>query len=145
MIAITPLITPVAVKIGTRYAIVAGFGLAAVGFAALAFVTASWAYIAFVLPLVVLSIGLGLANGPASSASTASVSADQVGAASGISNMARHIGGSLAVAAIATVYNSVTVDREQQGASAAEALAAGLSHSSLVLAICSAAGTPSRC
>jgi EmrB/QacA subfamily drug resistance transporter len=140
MIAITPLITPVAVKIGTRYAIVVGFGLAAVGFAALAFVTASWAYVAFVLPLVVLSVGLGLANGPASSASTASVSADQVGAASGISNMARYIGGSLAVAAIASVYNSVTVDHEKQGASAAEALAAGLSRSSLVLAICSAAG-----
>ncbi len=44
MILITPLITPVAVKIGTRLAIAGGFGLAAVGFAALAFVDASWTY-----------------------------------------------------------------------------------------------------
>ena len=44
MIAITPLITPLAVKIGTRLAIAGGFGLAAVGFAALAFVEASWTY-----------------------------------------------------------------------------------------------------
>ena len=35
MIAITPLITPLAAKIGTRLAIVAGFGLAALGFGAL--------------------------------------------------------------------------------------------------------------
>jgi MFS family permease len=140
MIAITPLITPLAVKIGTRYAIVVGFGLAAAGFAALAFVEASWTYAAFVLPLVALSAGLGIANGPASSASTSSVPADQVGAASGISNMARYIGGSLAVAAIATVYNSVTIDHEKNGASPADALAAGLSRSALVLAICSGLG-----
>jgi EmrB/QacA subfamily drug resistance transporter len=140
MIAITPFITPIAVKIGTRYAIVAGFGLAAIGFAALAFVESSWSYAVFVVPLVVLSAGLGLSNGPASSASTAAVSAEQVGQASGISNMARYIGGSLWVAATATVYNSVTVDHANAGASAGDALAAGLSRSSLVLAVCCVGG-----
>jgi EmrB/QacA subfamily drug resistance transporter len=140
MIAVTPLITPLAVKIGTRYAIVAGFGLAAVGFGVLAFVDASWTYAAFVLPLVALAAGLGLANGPASSASTSSVSPEQVGQASGISNMARYIGGSLFVAAAATVYNSVTIDHEKAGASTGDALAAGLSRASLILAVCCAAG-----
>jgi EmrB/QacA subfamily drug resistance transporter len=140
MIVMTPFITPIAVRIGTRLAIVFGFGLAALGFAVLAFVQSSWAYAAFVLPLITLSAGLGLANGPASSASTASVPSDQVGQASGISNMARYIGGSLAVAAVATVYNSVTVDQVRAGASASDALAAGLSRASLLLAICSAAG-----
>jgi MFS family permease len=140
MIVITPFITPIAVKIGTRYAIVAGFGLAAIGFAALAFVQSSWSYAVFVVPLVVLSAGLGLSNGPASSASTAAVSAEQVGQASGISNMARYIGGSLWVAATATVYNSVTVNHANAGASTSDALAAGLSRSALVLAICCGAG-----
>ena len=70
-----------------------GFALAAVGFAVLAFVDASWAYVAFVVPLIVLAVGLGMANGPASSGSTAAVSADEVGQASGISNMARYVGG----------------------------------------------------
>ncbi len=79
MIVITPFITPVAARIGTRLAIVAGFGLAAAGFGVLALVESSWTYAALVLPLVVLSAGLGLANGPASSASTAAVSHDQVG------------------------------------------------------------------
>jgi EmrB/QacA subfamily drug resistance transporter len=140
MILVTPLITPIAVKIGTRLAIVAGFGLAAAGFAVLAFVESSWTYAVFVLPLAAIAAGLGLSNGPASSASTSSVSAEQVGQASGISNMARYIGGSLFVAAIATVYNSVTVDHKNSGASAADALAAALSRSCLVMAILSALG-----
>ena len=44
------------------------------------------------LPLIATAVGLGPANGPASSASTASVSPDEVGQASGISNIARYIG-----------------------------------------------------
>jgi MFS family permease len=140
MIAVTPLITPVAVRIGSRNAVAVGFGLAAVGFAVLVFVTSSWSYAVFVAPLVAIAVGLGLANGPASSASTASVGPDEVGAASGISNMARYVGGSLAVAAVATVYNAVTIDHRNSGASAADSLAAGLSRSSLVLAIASLAG-----
>lgn len=140
MIAVTPLITPIAVRIGTRLAIALGFGLAAVGFAALAFVEASWTYAAFVLPLVGLSVGLGLANGPASSASTAAVAADQVGQASGISNMARYIGGSLAVAAIASIFDAVIGNRTELGDAPAVALAAGVSRSALALALFSAAG-----
>ena len=73
------------------------------GFAALAFVEASWAYAAFVLPLVVLAVGLGIANGPASSGSTAAVPPTRSAQASGISNMARYVGAAVAVAAIATI------------------------------------------
>jgi EmrB/QacA subfamily drug resistance transporter len=140
MIVITPFITPFAVKIGPGRAVAIGFALAAVAFGALAFVTASWSYAVFVLPLIVLSAGLGLANGPASSASTSAVKADEVGAASGISNMARYIGGSLAVAAVATVYNAVTNSHLDDGASASDALAAGVSRSALLLAVFCAAG-----
>ena len=116
MIAITPLITPLAGKIGGGRAVALGFGLATVGFAALAFVKASWTYAAFVVPLLVLSVGLGLANGPASSGSTAAVRADQVGAAAGISNMARYVGAAVAVAVIAMVNNTVATNRPEDGA-----------------------------
>jgi hypothetical protein len=105
-----------------------------------AFVDAGWEYRAFVIPLLVLAAGLGIANGPASSGSTSAVPPDQVGQASGISNMARYIGGSLAVAIIAAVYSSVSTDRVEHGASQSEALAAALSRSSLSLAIFSALG-----
>ena len=140
LIAITPAITPLAVKIGPGRAVGLGFALGTVGFATLAFVHASWTYLAFVLPLIVTAVGLGLANGPASSASTSSVSHDQVGQASGISNMARYIGGSLAVAAVATIYNTVVTDHKKAGAQAGDALAAGLSRASLLMAIVCAAG-----
>jgi len=138
MIAVTPLITPLAVKLGGRVAVAGGFLLATIGAASLIFVTADWTYAAFVLPLIVLAVGLGFANGPASSASTSAVDPAQVGQASGISNMARYVGGSLAVAAAATVSSAATAN--QQGAPAADALAAGLSAASLLLAILSAAG-----
>ncbi|MCA2211490.1 MFS transporter [Jidongwangia harbinensis] len=134
MIAVTPLITPLAVRIGSRQAVALGFGLAAAGCAALAFVTAGWSYAAFVLPLAVIAIGLGLSNGPASSASTAAVAPAEVGQAAGISNMARYVGGSLAVAAAATVSAAVSAARTADGAAPADALAAGLSRSALLLA-----------
>ncbi len=140
MIAITPLITPVAVRIGSRQAIGLGFLLAAVGFGALGFVQESWAYGMFVIPLVVMAVGLGLSNGPASSASTSAVPPDEVGQASGISNMARYVGGSLATAATATVYAAATANHKAAGATAGEALAAGLSRSAILMAIMSAAG-----
>jgi hypothetical protein len=140
MIAITPAIAPLATKIGGGKAVALGFTLAAVGFAWLAFVEASWTYGAFVVPLVVLAVGLGIANGPASSGSTASVSADEVGAASGISNMARYVGAAVAVAAIAMIDNAVANNHSADGASASDALAAGLGASALFMAIWAAAG-----
>jgi EmrB/QacA subfamily drug resistance transporter len=140
MIAITPAIAPLAAKLGGARAVVIGFGLAAVGFAALAFVQASWEYWAFLAPLVGLSIGLGLANGPASSGSTSAVSADEVGQASGISNMSRYVGAAVAVAAVATINTTVAGNRRAAGDTASEALAAGLAGSALLMAIVSAMG-----
>ena len=140
LIAITPLITPIAVKIGTRAAIGIGFVAATLGMVVLSFLQASWTYALLVAPMVVAAAGLGLSNGPASAASTAVVSSDEVGQASGISNMARYVGGSLAVAAVGSVYVSVTGDRSAGGAAAADALAAGLSRACLLMAIMCAAG-----
>src|SRR4051812_18764847 len=140
MIAVTPFITPLAGRLGAGRAVALGFLLATLGFGALAFVTASWEYVAFVAPLLVLSVGLGIANGPASAGSTAAVSADQVGAASGISNMARYVGAAVAVAAVAMVNNAVINDHREAGESASAALAAGLGSSALMMAIWAAAG-----
>ncbi|HEY7148973.1 MAG TPA: MFS transporter [Gaiellaceae bacterium] len=140
MILITPAITPIALRIGAGRAIALGFALATIGFVALAFVESSWAYGAFVLPLIALAVGLGIANGPASSGSTSSVSADQVGAASGISNMARYVGAAVAVAAVAMVNNAVANNHLEAGDSRPDALAAGLSRASLFMAIWAAAG-----
>jgi EmrB/QacA subfamily drug resistance transporter len=140
MIAVTPLIAPLAGKLGGARAVALGFVLATVGFGWLAFVDASWEYAAFLLPLIILSVGLGFANGPASSGSTAAVSADQVGAASGISNMARYVGAAVAVAAVAMVNTSAADNARDAGDSAGEALAAGLGASALLMAVLAACG-----
>ena len=97
---------------------------------------ASWAYAALRRPAGrARRSASGFANGPASSGSTAAVSADQVGQASGISNMARYVGAAVAVAAVAMINNAVAVNHQEAGESASEALAAGLGASALAMAI----------
>lgn len=140
MIIITPAITPLATKIGPARAVALGFLLATVGFAILAFVKSSWTYAAFVGPLIAMAVGLGISNGPASSGSTSSVPADQVGQASGISNMARYVGAAVAVAAVAMIYNSVGNNQLADGASPSDALASGLAAASILMAVWSALG-----
>ena len=60
-----------AAKFGGRQTIGAGFALTTVGFVVVGFVDASWTYAAFLLPLIAIAVGMGLSNGPASSAATA--------------------------------------------------------------------------
>jgi len=132
MVVVAPLTSRICARFGTGPVIATGFALTAVSFGALAFVDPSWRYRAFVLPLVGMAIGMGLSNNPASSVATTAVPTEQVGAASGISNMARYVGAAVVTAAVASVYASA-------GTGSAEELATGLSRSSLLLALLSAA------
>jgi sugar phosphate permease len=68
------------------------------------------------------------------------VSEDQVGAASGISNMARYIGSSVAVAAAGLVYTTVTQNHLDDGATQSDALASGLAAACVMMAIWAALG-----
>jgi len=133
MILVTPAITPLAAKIGAGRAV-------ALGFALVGFVDGSWRYVAFVLPLIAVAVGMGLSNGPATSASTACVSADQVGAASGVSNMARYVGAAVATALAATIYGNVITDQTDAGQSQVDALSSGLSAASWTMAVFSLVG-----
>jgi sugar phosphate permease len=83
---------------------------------------------------------MGMSNGPASSAATACVPEKQVGSASGVSNMARYVGASVATALAATIYGAVITSKTAKGAPASDALAAGLSTASWVMAGFSFAG-----
>ena len=97
-------------------------------------------YAAFLLPLVAIAVGMGMTNGPASSASTACVPENQVGGASGVSNMARYVGAAVATALAATVYGTVTGNRAADGASQADALASGLAAAAWMMAFFSFLG-----
>lgn len=140
VVLVAPLVSPLAHKFGARPVIVVGFVVLTAGFAFLAFVQPSWSYWAFLPGLVAIAVGLALSNGPASSIATAAVAPEQVGAASGISNMARYVGGAVMTAVAAGIYGSVSTTRLATGGAPAHSLAAGLAVASIALAIFSAAG-----
>jgi EmrB/QacA subfamily drug resistance transporter len=140
LVVLAPVVPNLAKRWGSRIVIGCGFALTTVGFAVLVATQSSWRYAAFVVPLIVMAAGLALSNGPCSSIATSSVSAAQVGAASGISNMARYVGAAVMTAVVAAVYDGVSADRLAGGASSGDALATAFSRASLVLTIVSALG-----
>jgi MFS family permease len=140
LVVIAPLVPKLAARFGGRQVIGVGFAVTTAGFAVIGFVQPSWRYLAFLLPLVAIAVGMGLSNGPASSAATAAVTEDQVGEASGVSNMARYVGAAVATALAATIYATVTAGRTAAGKTPAEALSSGLAVASWLMAAFSFVG-----
>jgi EmrB/QacA subfamily drug resistance transporter len=140
LVVVAPLVPRFAARFGGRQVVAAGFAVTAGGFAWMGLVDGSWRYAAFVLPLIAIAVGMGLSNGPATSASTACVPAHQVGSASGVSNMARYVGAAVFTAIAATVYNSVFTSKTGSGQAYADALSAGLGAASWVMVAFSLAG-----
>lgn len=140
LVVVAPLVPRLAKRWGGRGTIGVGFAVTTAGFAAVGLTDSSWTYLAFLLPLVAIAVGMGLSNGPASSAATAAVPVKQVGEASGVSNMARYVGAAVATALAATIYASVTANQVGDGASQADALASGLAAASWAMAVFSAIG-----
>jgi EmrB/QacA subfamily drug resistance transporter len=142
LVVSAPLVPKWAAKYGTRTIVALGFAITAGGFAMLMAVESSWEYVAFVFPFLAAAVGMSMSNGPCSSVSTSAVPVEQVGAASGISNMARYVGAAVFTSIAAAVYGSVSSDRVAAGESPADALATGFSRVALVMAIISALGIP---
>jgi MFS-type transporter involved in bile tolerance (Atg22 family) len=140
MLVVSIFVSAIAAKLGTRQVIGLGFVLTTVGFGLLSATRQDWGYGMFVLPIVAVAVGMGLSNGPASAMATTVVPASEVGAASGISNMARYVGSAVAVAACAAVYSGVAANAVAAGASAGDAVAKGMARASLLLTIVSATG-----
>ena len=140
LVLATPFIPRLAKRFGSRQVILVGFVAMTAGFVLFLGTDDSWAYGAFIIPVVLIAVGMALSNGPSSSIATSSVAEEQVGAASGISNMARYVGAAVMTAIVATVYAEASASEIESGASAGEALATGFARSSLVLAIVSAIG-----
>lgn len=140
LVAVAPFVPRLATRLGGRQVIGVGFILMAAGFVVIGFTDSGWAYAAFLLPVLAIAVGMGLSNGPASSAATASVPQEQVGSASGVSNMARYVGAAVATALVATIYATVQANQLEDGASAGDALASGLAAASWVMAVISGLG-----
>jgi EmrB/QacA subfamily drug resistance transporter len=140
MVILAPLVPRFAVKLGTRVVVLLGFIVMTAGFGILIAIDASWAYAAFVLPILAVAAGMALSNGPCSSAATSGVPEEQVGAASGISNMARYVGASVVTAVVAAVYSNVSASQVDAGTAPGDALASAVAGTAIVLTIVSALG-----
>jgi MFS family permease len=140
LVALAPAVPRLAKRFKTRTVVAVGFLAMTLGFAVLIATSSSWSYSAFVLPLVAVAAGMALSNGPCSSVSTSAVPAEQVGSASGISNMARYVGAAVMTAIVAAVYGGVSADQIEAGESGADALATAFGWASVVLTVTSAAG-----
>ena len=109
-------------RFGPGPLIVIGTALATLGLLWLSRVGSDGSYAAQVLgPIVVFSVGAGCTFMPLNSAILARVAPAESGAASGVLQTLQWVGGSLGLAALVTVFGSVT-----GGARAGEALTAGL-------------------
>jgi EmrB/QacA subfamily drug resistance transporter len=90
--------------IGVRPPLLAGTVLAAGGFVWLTQIQAHSSYVGHVLgPGCIISLALGLLFTPLASAATAGVALTEAGLASGVLNTSRQVGGSLGLAALATI------------------------------------------
>ncbi len=140
LVVVAPLVPRLAARFGGRQVVGLGFAISAAGFGVVGLAESSWRYGAFVLPLIAVAVGMGMSNGPASAASTACVPANQVGEASGVSNMARYVGAAVATALAASIYSSVSTTQLAEGASDAAGLTSGLAATSWLMAVLSIAG-----
>ena len=140
LVVVAPLVPRFAARLGARQVVGLGFAITTAGFAVIGLTDAEWMYRAFVIPLIAIAVGMGMSNGPASSASTSCVPVEQVGSASGVSNMARYVGAAVATALAATVYSSFTASGEADGLPTSEALTNGLQATAWLMAVFSLAG-----
>jgi EmrB/QacA subfamily drug resistance transporter len=96
-------------RLGPQRMLVFGMGLSAIGFASLTQLSATSSYLQGVLPgTLVISFGMGLSFTPLATAATAGVHWSQAGIASGLLNTSRQVGGSIGLAALATLATTHT-------------------------------------
>jgi EmrB/QacA subfamily drug resistance transporter len=104
----TPAAAVVALKVGSRFVVTAGLLLMAGGLLVAAFNTsADTAYFGpIILAMVLLALGLSSITAPTAEAVMGSVADDQRGAAAGVNNTTRELGGTLGVAIFGSIFAS---------------------------------------
>jgi EmrB/QacA subfamily drug resistance transporter len=96
--------TRVTGRLGPMLPLVGGLALAALGMLLFTSLSATGSFASQVLiPSLTLGVGMGIAFVPATFAAVAGVPEDLAGLAAGLANMSRSVGGSLGLAALATI------------------------------------------
>ncbi|HEY0753152.1 MAG TPA: MFS transporter [Ktedonobacteraceae bacterium] len=102
---IAPLAGALVNRIGTRFLIVVGFLLETVGLAWIGLIASpSHAYPEFVIPLIISGIGVSMTLPPLQNAIINTVTANEIGKASGTLSMFRQLGAAFGVAILAAVF-----------------------------------------
>jgi DHA2 family multidrug resistance protein-like MFS transporter len=104
----TPIAAVVALKVGTRLVVTVGLLLMGAGLVVAAFNssegTAYWGPL--IISMVLLALGLSSITAPTAEAVMGSVADDQRGAAAGVNNTTRELGGTLGVAVFGSIFAS---------------------------------------
>lgn len=97
---------PLSMKVGQRRLTTIGLLFAAGGFAWFATLGADSRYIDFLIGILLIAVGFGLAMTPATTAIVNSLPSAKQGVASAVNDSAREIGGAVGVAVLASAFNS---------------------------------------
>ena len=109
-IAVASVLAPRIVgRIGTTRVVAAGLGSMAISFTWISAVSASTPYLEIVGQMILLGGGLGLTTAPATESIMGSLSADKAGIGSAVNDTTRELGGTLGVAVIGSVFNSMYI------------------------------------
>jgi predicted MFS family arabinose efflux permease len=128
-------------RLGPGPILALGMTLIGVGMLLFTGVSPDGSYVGDVLlPGVVTTTGLGLSFVPVTIAAVAGVQRSEAGLASGLVNTSRQVGGSLGLAALATIATQRTTDLAGAGAITASALTGGYQRAFLVGATFAFAG-----
>jgi EmrB/QacA subfamily drug resistance transporter len=103
-------LAPVGGRIGGRTLLVIGLALFAIGTLGVAFLpTPTSTASVYILPLIIIGAGMGMALAPSVSEALRVIAPHQAGAASGVLNTARQVGGALGAAVIGSIIESTLV------------------------------------
>jgi len=124
MMPLSAVAPTIAERLGTRTTLLMGTGVFGIGLAILAsMASADGGYWSIVPGLLVLSVGMGVAMTPSTTAITGALPAEKQGVASALNDTVRELGGALGVALLGSVLNA----GYQSGvASAAQSLPVGM-------------------
>lgn len=109
MVVMIPLSTaaaPLSERFGQRRMTALGLLIAAAGMGVLSTLTAGSGYWHFLIGMLVISVGVGLAMTPATTAIVASLPPAKQGVASAVNDTAREVGGALGIAILGSAFNT---------------------------------------
>ena len=109
--AVAPVAGRLTDRVGGRHLLVVGLAVYALGMVGLAFLpTPTSTAASFALPLVLVGIGIGASIAPTTTEAMRGIAPAQSGAASGVLNTARQVGGALGAAVIGAVLQNRLLD-----------------------------------